>query len=175
MTKLNQYRHPAKGLNETQMEIVVSNLRDIDESEVGMYTYDVLESLTSQIIEAEDGLDESSLEYKTMKERQQEWREMECENSVRVNGCEDSAPYYDVPWIEGPIPVVYTERWCSSCIEDFPNVRVEDGEVIAEFPEDSSVELDYMTGTEAENYTNVATHNLERGEDGGLNKVKNDS
>ncbi len=172
MTKLRDYRHPAQDMNETQMEIAVDELRRLDEDEIGMYAYNIIESVTAQIIEAEDGLNESSLEFQTMSERHEEWREMECENAVRVNGCEDSGPYYDVPWVEGPIPTLWTERWCSACIEESPVTEVEDGEAVW-YPEGDWT-FNKITGPEANKFSGTNLGYLVRNEDEILIKVNND-
>lgn len=59
--------------------------------------------------------------------RVEQWAEMDCGNAVRANGCADEAPYYEMPWCEGPMgPYWFTETWCVECVEDLPNARIDE-------------------------------------------------
>lgn len=81
-------------------------------------------------------------ELEEMRKRHKEWQEATCENCVRMSGCPDEGPYYDVPWCEGPIPTYYTEKHCSACVEEDPRLTIEDGEAVWDASDSEYIELD---------------------------------
>ncbi|AGM11865.1 hypothetical protein DNAM5_2 [Haloarcula californiae tailed virus 1] len=88
--------------------------------------------------------------------RVEQWAEMDCGNAVRVNGCADEAPYYEMPWCEGPMgPYWFTERWCEACIEEMPDARIEDGEVVVDFTDNERIEYDEVRSSEITDDGNV--------------------
>lgn len=89
-----------------------------------------------------------------MSDQLDEWRENRCENSVRVNGCADEGPYYDVPWGEGPGITVFTEEWCSECIEEVPGMRIEGDEVVMDTSDNDYIPLDEIHGSKIDGVMN---------------------
>lgn len=77
-----------------------------------------------------------------------EWAAMECENAVRVNGCEDESPYYDVPWAEGPGFALFTERWCEACVKEDPYLEIDGDDVVWDLSDNDNTELDEVRGSE---------------------------
>lgn len=88
--------------------------------------------------------------------RVEQWAAMECENAIRVNGCDDEGPYYDMPWAEGPMgPYWFTEHWCEACVQEMPDSRIEDGEVVVDLTDNDQVEYDEVRSSEIGNNGNV--------------------
>jgi len=91
----------------------------------------------------------SKNDHRERMERQEEWRENKCENSVRVNGCPDIAPHRTVPMPQSPGPYHSHELWCTSCVKETPGWSIRDGEVVLDTSENEFIPRDEITATEA--------------------------
>lgn len=74
--------------------------------------------------------------------------------SRRVNGCPDEAPFYDMPWAEGPGVCVFTEEWCEACVEEDPRTTIEDGEVVWDTSDNDYVPLDEVRASNIDGLMN---------------------
>lgn len=79
----------------------------------------------------------------------EEWAEARCENSVRVNGCPDDAPYHSMPWAEGPDFAMFTHEWCHHCTKEDPRTTITDDEdVVWDLSDNEHTELDEVYASE---------------------------
>lgn len=77
-----------------------------------------------------------------------DWANARCQNSVRVNGCPDEGPYYEVPWVNGPFFDLVTETWCQACVEEDPQLEIDGDDVVWDTSENDNTELDEIRGLE---------------------------